>query len=158
MTLIVLLFIGGSILLAAEVFLPGGIAGILGGIALLAGSVLAFSQYGPGIGTLASFGALGLLGAMLYAELIWLPRTRVGRTMVVEATIEGQSQAAPASFGEVVGQPAIALTPLVPTGIVNVGGRRYEAYCRTGHAASGAALTVIGLDNFRLIVSEPKQL
>ncbi len=155
MTAMLILFLVGSVLLAAEVFLPGGIAGVLGGVALASGAGLAFSEFGPGGGALASIAALLLLGAMLYFELVWLPRTRIGRAMVVEATVSGQSQPAPGS-PDLVGQPAIALTALVPTGFVDIAGRRYEAFCRTGHAARGVQLTVVGLDNFRLIVSEPK--
>jgi membrane-bound ClpP family serine protease len=158
MTAVVLLFVVGSVLLAAEVFLPGGIAGIMGGLALAGGAGLAFSEFGAGGGSLASIGAMLLLGAMLYAELVWLPRTRLGRTMVIEATIDSQSQPPPAVAAEVVGQSAVALTPLVPTGFVSIAGKRYEAFCRTGHAPTGASLTVIGVDNFRLIVSESKQL
>lgn len=155
MTGMVILFLVGSMLLAAEVFLPGGIAGVLGGLALASGAGLAFSEFGPAGGALASIAALLLLGAMLYGELVWLPRSKMGRTMVVEATVAGESQPAPGS-PELVGQPAVALTALVPTGVVEIAGRRYEAFCRTGHADPGAQLTVIGLDNFRLIVSEPK--
>lgn len=155
MTAMLILFLVGSVLLAAEVFLPGGIAGVLGGIALASGAGLAFSEFGVGGGALASIAALLLLGGMLYFELVWLPRTRVGRAMVVEATVSGQSQPAPGS-PELVGQPALALTALVPSGFVEIAGRRYEAFCRTGHAARGTQLTVVGLDNFRLIVSEPK--
>jgi membrane-bound ClpP family serine protease len=155
MTTMLILFLVGSVLLAAEVFLPGGIAGVLGGIALASGAGIAFSEFGAGGGALASIAALLLLAAMLYFELVWLPRTRVGRAMVVEATVSGQSQPAPGS-PELVGQPALALTALVPSGFVEIAGRRYEAFCRTGHAARGTQLTVVGLDNFRLIVSEPK--
>lgn len=153
---ILLLFIVGSMLLAAEVVLPGAIAGILGGIALFAGSALAFAEFGPTVGSLASIGAIGLVGVMLYAELIWLPRTRLGRKMVVEATVVGQSQPAPAAAGEVIGQPATALTMLAPTGFVSVGGKRYEAFCRSGQAPRGAHLCVIDVDNFRLVVTETK--
>ena len=153
MTAVVLLFVVGSVLLAAEVFLPGGIAGVMGGLALAGGAGLAFSEFGVGGGSLASIGAMLLLGAMLYAELV-----RLGRTMVIEATIDSQSQPPPAVAAEVVGQSAVALTPLVPTGFVTVAGKRYEAFSRTGHAPTGASLTVIGVDNFRLIVSESKQL
>jgi membrane-bound ClpP family serine protease len=155
MTAIVLLFITGALLLAAEVMLPGAIAGIIGGAALLFGSVLAFMEYGATVGSVATLAALLLLGLMLYLELIWLPRTKVGRAMVVQATIDSQSQPPPAS-NEVIGQPATALTTLAPSGFVSVAGRRYEAFCRTGHAVRGAELKVIGLDNFRLIVSENK--
>jgi membrane-bound ClpP family serine protease len=155
MTAILLLFIVGALLLGAEVVLPGAIAGILGGIALLIGSALAFVEYGPTVGTLASLGALVLVAVMLYAELVWLPRTRLGRKLVVEATVGG-AQPPLALASEVVGQPATALTALVPSGFVKVSGKRYEAFCRSGHAMRGAALTVVDIDNFRLIVSENK--
>lgn len=155
MTLILLLFTTGALLLAAEIFLPGGIAGVLGGIALLAGSIFAFLDYGVGGGALATLAAFALVSALLYAELVWLPRSKVGRAMVVESSIDAQSQP-PIATQEVIGQSATALTALVPSGVVSIGGKRYEAFCRTGHAARGAALTVVGLDNFRLIVSETK--
>ena len=155
MTAILLLFVTGALLLAAEVFLPGAIAGIIGGCALLLGSILAFVEYGSGIGSLATVGALALVGLMLYAEVVWLPRSRLGRGLVVEATISGQSQPPPAS-ADVIGQSAIALTTLAPSGMIEVAGKRYEAFCRSGMVARGTTLKVIGLDNFRLIVSENK--
>ena len=98
-------------------------------------------------------GWLLLVAAMLYAELVWLPRTKVGRAMVVEATIGGQSQPPPAT-SEVIGQVATALTMLAPSGFVEVDGKRYEAFSRSGLVARGTQLTVVGVDNFRLIVSE----
>ena len=155
MTAIILLFITGALLLAAEVLLPGAIAGIIGGVALTVGSALAFMQYGATVGSIATFAALVLLAIMLYAELVWLPRTKVGRAMVVDATVDGQSQP-PVASAEVIGQSATALTPLSPSGFVAVAGKRYEAFNRTGMAARGAQLTVVGIDNFRLIVSENK--
>ncbi len=154
MTAIVLLFLIGTLLLAAEVFLPGAIAGIIGGLALLAGSILAFTNFGAGVGTLASLAAVALLGLMLYAELVWLPRTKFGRRLVVEATIDAQAQTAQASAEEIVGKSGTAETTLAPSGFVTVGGRRYEAFSRSGLVKAGAALTVVGIDNFRLIVSE----
>lgn len=153
MTAIVLLFLTGALLLAAEVLLPGAVAGIIGGAALLLGSILAYVEFGVTVGSVATFAALLLVAAMLYAELVWLPRTKTGRAMVVEATIGGQSQPPPAT-NEVIGQAATALTMLAPSGFVDVGGRRYEAFCRSGLVARGTTLTVVGVDNFRVIVSE----
>lgn len=156
MTTILLLFIVGTLLLAGEVLLPGGIVGTIGGIALLAGCWLAFTEFGPGYGSLATVGALGLVALALYLELVWLPRTKVGSDMVVKSTVGGQSQPPPANEADVVGKPAVALTTLAPSGYVSVDGRRYEAYCRSGHAVRGAGLEVVGVDNFKLIVSVAK--
>lgn len=155
MTLIGLLFISGALLLAAEVFLPGAIAGIVGGCALALGSALAFVQYGMGIGSLATLGALLLVGLMLYFELIWLPRSRFGRKLVIKTAIEGASQP-PMAPADIVGKTATALTLLVPSGVVSIEGKRYEAFSRSGRVERGAKLEVVGVDNFRVIVSETK--
>ena len=53
-----------------------------------------------------------------------------------------------------VGRPAEAATTLAPSGLVLVGGRRYEAFCQSGHAAKGDALRVVAVDNFRLVVTK----
>lgn len=155
MTAIVLLFFSGILLLAAEVLLPGGIAGIIGGIALTLGSVLTFVEFGAGIGSAATLLALVMVGVTIYLELVWLPKTKLGRAMVVDAVVDAKSQPLPAS-SDVIGKTATAATMLAPTGLVEIAGRRYEAFCQSGLAARGAALTVIGLDNFRLVVTENK--
>jgi membrane-bound serine protease (ClpP class) len=155
MNAIIILFIIGAFLLAAEVFLPGIIAGVLGGLALLAGSILSFGEFGFTGGVIASVAAVALVVLVLYLELVVLPKTAFGRKMVVQATVDATSQPPLASLNTVVDQPAEALTTLAPSGYVLVGGRRYEAFCRSGHAAKGAALRVVGLDNFRLIVTQP---
>ena len=155
MNAIIILFLIGALLLAAEVFLPGIIAGVLGGLALLAGSYLSFGEFGLWGGLIASAAAVALVVLVLYLELVVLPKTAFGRKMVVHATVDATSQPPLASPESVVNQPAEALTTLAPSGYVLVAGRRYEAFCRSGHAAKGAALKVVGLDNFRLIVTQP---
>ncbi|HET7535698.1 MAG TPA: NfeD family protein [Candidatus Didemnitutus sp.] len=154
MTAVILLFVTGALLLAAEIFLPGMIAGIVGTVALLIGSAMSFDRFGFMGGIAASSGALGLVILMLYLELIVIPRTSFGRKMVVQATVDSTSQPVPAVASEVVGKNAEALTTLAPSGYVNIDGRRYEAFCRSGHATKGSALRVVDVDNFRLIVTQ----
>jgi membrane-bound serine protease (ClpP class) len=154
MNAIIILFVTGALLLAAEIFLPGAVAGILGALALLAGSVLSFREFGFGGGAIASGGALALVVLMLYLELVVVPKTSFGRKLVVQATVDATSQPPPARLEAVVDRPAEALTTLAPSGYVLVDGQRYEAFCRSGHAARGATLRVVGMDNFRLIVTQ----
>ena len=155
MNTVFLFFLAGALLLAAEVFLPGGIAGLLGGIALAAGAVFAFGEFGLAGGLAASGAALVLLGLVLYLELVWLPRSRFGSAMVVDSVVSAQAQTLPGDPASLVGRPALAGTILAPTGIVTVEGRRYEAYCRAGYAGRGSALVVVGVEPSRLIVSAP---
>lgn len=153
MNAIILLFVVGAMLLAAEIFLPGAVAGIIGGIALAVGSLLSFREFGFGGGMLASMGALVLVGLMLYLELVVLPKTSFGKRLVVQSTVSATSQPAPAA-PDIVGRAAVALTTLAPSGYVEVDGRRYEAFCRSGHVPKGTELRVVGVDNFRITVSQ----
>ncbi len=155
MTTIVLLFVCGALLLTAEVFLPGAIAGIVGGAALIFGSILSFVQFGSFGGSVATLTAIVMVGLMLYVELVWLPRTKLGRAMVVEATVSSQSQA-PLASADIVGKSGLAVTTLAPSGVVEIAGKRYEAASRSGLVARGAPVTVVGLDNFHLVVTETK--
>ena len=154
MNAILILFLLGVVLLAGEVFVPGAVLGILGALCMFAGCVISFLQLGTGYGMLATVVALALLGLTLYVELVWLPKTRFGRKLIVESKIDATSQPALADKDSVVGKTAEALTALVPSGHVLLDGRRYEAYSQSGHVAKGTALRVTGLDNFRLIVTK----
>jgi membrane-bound ClpP family serine protease len=154
MTLIIALFIVGALLLATEVFVPGGILGILGAVSLVAGVVLAFIEKGVVGGWIAIGAAVVLVVLMLWFEIKVLPKTALGRRLFLSASIDGASQQPLAARDTVVGQEALADTMLAPSGYVVVGGKRYEAYSRSGLIAKGEALRVVGLDNFRLIVQK----
>lgn len=152
MTAVLLLFLLGIVLLAGEVFTPGAVLGVLGAAAMTGGVVAAFAHFGGVGGSVATLAALAALGATLYLELVWLPKSRLGKKLVVQSASDGLSQAPLAEADAVVGKTAEALTTLAPSGYVAVEGRRYEAFCQSGHATKGATLRVVGLDNFRLIV------
>ncbi len=153
MSLIVFLFAIGAILLALEVVVPGAIIGIIGGIAMLAGVVVAFDQFGIQGGALAAVAAVLLVAITLYLEFVLLPRSRLAKTFSMTATVDGRSQPVLADR-TVIGKRVVAVTPLAPSGVVELEGRRYEAFARSGHVPVGTQLDIIDLDNFRLVVSE----
>jgi membrane-bound ClpP family serine protease len=153
MNTIVLFFIIGLMLLGVEVFVPGGILGVFGGLALLAGVVLAFVEYGQ-TGGWTAFGVASVLsGGMFYFEFRILPRTRMGRKLFLHSEVAGTSQPPVAEAAGVLDKTGEALTPLSPSGYVMIDGRRYEAFSRSGFVDKGATVRVVGIDNFRLIVS-----
>jgi membrane-bound ClpP family serine protease len=153
MNAIVILFLVGVVLLAAEVFMPGAILGILGGLALLAGVSIAFVQHGADGGLLALAVAAGLLGLAFFCEFYVLPRTALGKRLFLRASVDGVSQPAPGP-DDLVGRVGEADTLLSPSGYVRVDGRRFEAFCRSGQAPKGASVRIVGVDTFRLIVTQ----
>jgi len=154
MSTIFLLFLLGLVFLFFEVFTPGPVFGILGGLTLIGGITMAFIDYGGSMGLLAAVTAITAVGATLYAELVWLPKTRFAQRLSIKSTSGSISRQLPVSSEEVVGKAAEALTTLAPSGYVLVEGRRYEAFSQSGHVARGEQLYVAGLDNLRLVVTK----
>jgi membrane-bound ClpP family serine protease len=153
MTLIILLYALGIVLIAVEVIVPGGILGSAGALLMFAGCIMAFVNYGTGGGFIALLAAVALGSLALYIELRVLPKTKIGRRVFLTSEITAVTSAVGKNAGNLIGRPAEALTMLSPSGYVRIDGRRYEAFCQSGQVPAGAALTVIGADNFRLIVA-----
>jgi membrane-bound serine protease (ClpP class) len=129
--------------------------GIVGGVLLLVGVISAFSQFGLDGGMIASACALAVGCIALYLEFVLLPKSRLAKTFSMTGTVAGTSQPPLADRSAVVGRRAVAVTALVPSGYVEIEGRRYEAFARDGHTRAGDALEVVDVDNFRLIVAKP---
>ncbi len=155
MTLIVLLYALGILLLVTEVLVPGGVIGTVGGILMFIGCVIAFVQYGTGGGMLALLAGLVLVTVAFYIEFRVLPQTRLGRRAFLTKEMTGVSAAFGDEARNLIGKSAEALTLLSPSGYVRIDGRRYEAFCQSGQAPLGSVLEVIGADSFRLIVIQP---
>ncbi len=153
MTAVALCFAIGILLLVIEVVAPGGILGIIGGLFLIAGSGLSFSEFGTEGGLIATSIAAVIGVIVLYWEFVYLPKTGFIKKLSMATTVEGRSQPKLAETEQVVGREGKAVTMLSPSGYVVVDGKRYEAHCQRGQLEEGAGVRVVGVDNFRLIVT-----
>lgn len=153
MSVIIVLFAAGVLLLALEVVVPGAILGIAGGIFMLGGVIVSFNRFGFDGGAIAAGVALLLVAVTLYLEFVILPRTRLAKRFSMAGTVAGTSQPPIADRAHVIGRQVVAVTALVPSGVVELDGRRYEAFARTGLTQPGERLDIVDMDNFRLIVS-----
>lgn len=151
MTLIIVLFAIGIFLLALEVIVPGGVLGIVGGLSLLGGVLVAFDRFGPGGGAWALAAGLLVTAIALYLEFVLLPRSRLAKALSLTATVEGRSQP-PVAHASLTGRTGVAVTTLAPTGVVECEGRRYEAFSRSGLIAAGAPVQVTAVETFRILV------
>jgi membrane-bound ClpP family serine protease len=150
-TLILVLFAVGILLLALEVIVPGGVLGIVGGVSLLGAVLVAFDRFGPGGGAWALAAGLLVTAVALYLEFVLLPRSRLAKALSLTATVAGRSQP-PVAEASLAGRRGVAVTTLAPTGIVECEGRRYEAFSRSGLIAAGAPVEVSAVVTFRILV------
>ncbi len=154
MTTLILLFAVGILLIAAEVIVPGGVLGTIGGLLMFGGCILAFMDFGSLGGLIAVLTAFTLGGLAIYLEFRFLPKSKWGKRAFLNAQVTGVSAAVGREALQLVGKTAEALTLLSPSGYVRVDGQRYEAFCQSGQAPAGSFLEIIGADNFRLIVTQ----
>ncbi|ACB74947.1 NfeD family protein [Opitutus terrae] len=152
MNTVILLLALGVVLLVLEVFVPGGVLGVLGGLAMLGGCALAFYRYGLQGGAIATAAAIGCLGIAVYVEFGLLPKTRAGKKLFLQQSVDAASQPPPAAVGA-IGRQVETLTTLAPSGYVALDGRRCEARSQSGLIPKGAMVRIVGMDNFSLIVS-----
>lgn len=148
--LIFALFVVGFLLVAAEVFLPGLILGILGFICLIASVVLVFVHYGTSAGLAAAFavGVLGVAGFVLW--LFVFPRTFLGRRLMLRT--EQETARPSGDRRDLIGETGEALTPLRPSGTARIGGRRVDVTAVGEFLESGAAVVVVAADGLRIAV------
>ncbi len=153
MQTILLLFVLGIVLLVLDLFTPGPILAIAGVIAFLAATGNALESYGITGGLLAFAVGSVLLVIALYIEYVLLPKTRLGKRLFLHTPEHDMKQAA-TTAAALAGQEGVALTPLKPTGQIELGGKRHEARSLDGQIETGARVRVVGSENFSLTVTK----
>jgi len=148
---IIVVLVLGLILLFTEVaVIPGfGVAGALGLLALGAGAVAAWTELGPLWGSVTGGVSIITAGIML----VWLPRSRLGRKVVLE-----HSQAATHSQADrsaLLGQRGITVTPLRPIGRVRFGSEEVDAITDGEYIGSQQEVEVTIVEGARVVVRVP---
>lgn len=140
----------GLLLIVAEIFLPGGVLGLAGGGCLIAAAVIAFEQFGPAGGFLFTLAEV-VLGAVVVLQAVrWIPKTPLGRGLVLDSAIEGSAPAK--ENAALLGREGVAITPLRPAGAARVDGRRLDVVTEGGLIEPGTPVKVIAVEGMRVVV------
>jgi membrane-bound serine protease (ClpP class) len=147
-TVIIAVLVLGLVLLFVEVaIVPGfGVTGALGLLALAAGATAAWTELGPLWGGVTGGVSVVAAGAMLY----WLPKSRLGRKMVLEhSQAEAISQK---DRSELVGRRGITVTPLRPIGRVRFGSDEVDVMTEGEYVDSNQEVEVMSVEGTRVVV------
>jgi membrane-bound serine protease (ClpP class) len=157
----ILLVLSGVVLLVAEIFIiPGfGVAGVLGIAALLSG--LSLSLIGGGatwdfilkaVGRVIFSLLLAVVGSLVL--LRFLPRLPFGKRLILETGLTaGEGYASPPlTDKQWLGKSGIAVSPLRPSGIADVGDERVDVVSDGEFIEAGAQIVVTRVDGNRIVV------
>ncbi len=139
--------LAGLLLITIEVYLiPGfNVIGILGGLLIIFAVGYSYSEAGLLGGTIALSGTLAsviVLFVMLWRSGAW-DRFILSTTLKTEADAASRKSDARARY---LGKIGTAITPLRPTGIVQVDGERIEVSTEGEFIAVGSQIRIVAMD------------
>ena len=148
--LIIALFVAGFVLVAAEVFLPGAILGILGGLCFAGAVTVVFLHHGASAGLAAALivALFAVVGFLLWLYLF--PRSFVGRRIILSRS--QPANPVPFLHREMVGVEGVAITPLRPAGTARLGERRVDVTTAGEFIREGENVVVVAADGMRIVV------
>lgn len=154
-----ILLLAGLFLIGAEVFVPGGVLGLIGGLCLVGAVIMAFHSFPPQVALLIAVGIVLLLGLCLFLWIRFFPKTRLGKSLALDQNGK-QFKAAPTDLAGLIGKEGVTQTELRPAGIAKFNGRRVDVIAEEGWVDAHAAVRVIEVQGNRVVVrrvSPPRQ-
>jgi len=152
----IILFIIGLFLLLAEIFfIPGfGLAGIGGIAAILASIFLTFGNITQA--TYSILIALGISVIGFFLLIKYIPSTRTWRKFVLstEQKKELGYTVGTKDLKRLTGKEGIAITPLRPSGIVEVNGKKLNALTQGEYVDSNTKIKIISVEGNKIVVEE----
>lgn len=155
MSIIIGLIILGLVFTFFEVFVPGGILGIMAAASFIGSCVISYQNYGIFAAIAVCVISLILTIILLVVELKYLQKTKIGKKMFLNKSVEDKSTNFLGSE-KILRKTGKTLTTLAPTGRVLVEGQEYEGFSEDGLINKGEVVTVVDRDNFRIIVKRKK--
>ena len=149
MGMVIFLVLLGLFFLVAElVFLPGAALGVILSLASYAAATyFAFVR----IGMVGGFITLGIIIVLSLIATIISLRAKTWQRFALKNKVEGQSMQTPAEEVK-IGDCGVTISRLSPMGKVLIGGKEYEAKSTEAYIDQRTEVTVIGFENFTIIV------
>ena len=149
MSIILTLLIVGSLLLLAEIFLPGMIAGLLGGLCYLAAIVYGYQRFEDPTQHYIAFGIVVLGCVEFFAWMAWFPKSKVAQRFVSKSSIGDIGN----QNLEWIGQKGVALSDLRPCGAVRLSsGTKVDVVTEGGMIDQGTPVKVVDVEGMRVVV------
>lgn len=142
----------GLILTGAEIFIPGGILGVMGIAALVGAVVLGFVAF-PGYGVWIALTIIALTGIAIILWIKIFPNTSLGKHMTVSNDLSS-SKASEEGIEDLLEKTGTTTSKLRPGGFAEIDGHRKDVITRGEMIGVGIKIKVIDVDGNRIVVKE----
>ncbi len=136
-----------------EMFLPGIVAGVIGGILLFASVVVAYREMGTEAGNFVLLAAVAVTTGLWWWWATRFQQTRFGRSMTLTTSSTGEAGLGD-QLASLENQIGTAMTPLRPSGTVVVAGQRVDAITDGEFLDTGTSVRVIRTHGLSVLVRQ----
>ncbi len=146
-----ILLLAGLIMIGFEMFLPDGIVGAIGAVALAAAAVVGFFVFDTAWAVLS---AMLIFVGSLISLFVWIwivPKTRVGRALTLTESL-ATAKAGDNRIDALVGKEGVTLSPLRPSGLARIDGQRIDVLADGVSIESGTPIRVVDVHGNRILV------
>ncbi len=152
-----ILIAAGLIVIILELFIPSaGILGVIAGICLVSGIVIGFID-SIQTGLLVLLAVLIILPVMFSLMIKAWPHTPIGRRILIGPVERDDVIPKGEYYDEIqalVGQLGVARTKMLPSGIVMINGKKFDAISEGLPLDQGATIKVIAVKGNRIVVAQ----
>lgn len=140
----------GLFLIGAEIFVPGGVLGVIGAAALIGAAVIGFSIFPPALGWLSLGMILLLTGLAVFIWMKFFPQSPIGRALSLNQNISKKDQD---ESPWKPGMKGTALSALRPAGKAMIENRRADVIAVDGTwIEQNAAIEIVKVEGNRIYV------
>ncbi len=151
MSWMIFLLVLGLFMVCLEIFIPGGIVGTLGGVALVGSIILGFTEQGTTFGMYWMSGVLLLALIGIFLSIKFLPHSPAGKRLFLRSDESG-FKSTEEGLAELIGKKGSALTYLRPSGMVEIDGKRLDVVTGGEFIPQGTEVEVIKIEGNRVVV------
>lgn len=145
------LLVAGLMLIGAEVFVPGGVLGAIGAMALMTAATMGFIIFPPAVATMIALAMIVMVGIVVALWIKLFPHTSIGRQMTDLRDLKDVNSTDSTLTG-LVGKIGISRSALRPAGIIEIENRRIDVVTAGEMIDSNTPVRVRAVEGPRVIV------
>jgi len=149
-TIIITLILIGTAAILLELFLPGGILGLIGGLCLLGAIITTFVDYGLNAGLLVTMGILIATFVALYFWMKYFDRLPWMKPLIL-TEIAGGSNSSDEETA-LLNKVGETLTDLGPSGKALINDEKLDVIAESGFIDKGTPVTVVEANGSKIVV------
>ncbi|CAN7316087.1 NfeD family protein [Rossellomorea sp. LjRoot5] len=150
----IVLFVIGIILIVAEFFLPGGLAGVLGIGAIVASIMLAGGDMMQmGVSVLIAL-LIAVATVIIFVKVFGKKMKFFNKIILNDSTSTESGYVSNANRLDLIGRMGVTKTPLRPSGTVIVDDERIDAVTEGGFIKAGEKVKIVKVEGSRIVVRD----